>query len=58
MRRSLHIGKTHDEHQEACPPARQGTILNSYQVSGNAIITSMVLNLIMMTADLGVADAV
>jgi len=48
---SLHIGKTHDQHLEACcrgisfPPARQGTILSSHRVIGIATNrpTSMVL---------------
>jgi len=48
---------------EAFPPARQGTILNSYRVLGIATKTSMVLNCalvtcIMMTADVGLPDAV
>jgi len=48
---------------EAFPPARQGTILNSHRVIGNATNTSMVLNCalmtyIMMTADVGLPDAV
>jgi len=48
---------------EAFPPARQGTILNSHQVIGIATNTSMVLNCalvtyIMMTADVGLPDAV
>jgi len=40
-RRSLHIGKTHDQilrHvAEAFRPARQGTILNSHRVIGIAV---------------------
>jgi len=48
---------------EAFPPARQGTILNSHRVIGIATNTSMVLNCalvtyIMMTADVGLPDAV
>jgi len=48
---------------EAFPPARQGTILNSHRVIGIATNTSMVLNCalvtyIMMTADVGLTDAV
>jgi len=48
---------------EAFPPARQGTILNSHRVIGIATNTSMVLNCalvtyIMMTADVGLSDAV
>jgi len=48
---------------EAFPPARQGTILNSYRVIGIAINTSMVLNCalvtyIIMTANVGLPDAV
>jgi len=69
-RRSLHIGKTHDQYRilrhiaEAFSPARQGTILNSHQVIGIATNnTSMVLNCalvtyILMTADVGLPDAV
>jgi len=68
--RSLHIGKMHDQllHLEACcreafPPARQGTILKNHRVIGIATSTSMVLNCaietyIMMTADVGLQDAV
>jgi len=49
--------------EEAFPPARQGTILNSHRVIGIATNTSMVLNCvvvtyIMMTADEGLSDAV
>jgi len=40
-RRSLHIGKIHDQHLEACC---RGTILNSHRVIGIATNTSMVLN--------------
>jgi len=48
---------------EAFHPARQGTILNSLGVIGIATNTSMVLNCavvtyIMMTADVGLPDAV
>jgi len=48
---------------EAFPPARQGTILNSHRVIGNATNTSMVIDCvlvtyIMMTADVGLPDAV
>jgi len=47
---------------EACPPARQGTIVNFHQVIGTTTKTSMVLNCalddIMMTADVGLPDAV
>jgi len=48
---------------EAFPPAKQGTILNSHRVIGIATNTSMVLNSalvtnIMMTADVGLPDAV
>jgi len=48
---------------EAFPPAMQGTILNFHRVTGIATNTSMVLNYalvtyIMMTADLGLPDAV
>jgi len=48
---------------EALPPARQGTILNSHRIVGIATNTSMVLNCalvtyIMMTADVGLPDAV
>jgi len=48
---------------EAFPPARQETILNSHRVIGIANKTSMVLNCalvtyIMMTADVGLPDAV
>ena len=56
-RRSLHIGRTHDQHfiAEAFPPARQGTILNNNRVIGIATNTSMVLiwalvTYLMMTA--------
>jgi len=42
-RKSLHIGKTHDQHleafAEAFSPARQGTILNSHRVIGIATNT-------------------
>jgi len=34
---------------EAFPPARQGTILNSHRVIGNATNTSMVLNCALVT---------
>jgi len=48
---------------EAFPPARQGTILNSHRVISVATNTSMVLNgalvtYVMMTADVGLPDAV
>jgi len=48
---------------EAFHPAKQGTILNSQTVIGIATNTSMVLHCalvtyIMMTADLGLPDAV
>jgi len=48
---------------QAFPPARHGTILNSYRVIGIATNTSMVLNCalvtyIMMTADVELLDAV
>jgi len=48
---------------EAFPPARQGTILNSHRVIGIDTNSSMVLNCalvtyIMMTADVGLPDAV
>jgi len=48
---------------EAFPPDRQGTILNSHRVIGIATNTLMVLNCalvtyIMMTADVGLPDAV
>jgi len=48
---------------EAFPPARQGTILNSHRVIRIVTSTSMVLNCalvtyIMMTADVGLPDAV
>jgi len=48
---------------EACPPARQGSILNSHRVVGIATNNSMVLNCalvtyIMMTADIVLPDAV
>jgi len=48
---------------EAFPPAREGTILNNHRVIGVAANTSMVLNCalvtcIMMTADVGLQDAV
>jgi len=48
---------------EAFPPARQGTILNSYRVIGIATNTSMVLNCalvtyIMVTAEVEQPDAV
>jgi len=48
---------------EAFPPARQETILNSHRVIGIANNTSIVLNsaivtYIMMTADVGLPDAV
>jgi len=48
---------------EAFPPARQGTIPNSHRVIVIATNTSMVLNCalvtyIMMTADVGLRDAV
>jgi len=48
---------------EAFPPARQGKIVNSHRVIGIATNTSMVLNCalvtyIMMTADVGLLDAV
>jgi len=48
---------------EAFPPAMQGIILNSHRVIGIATNTSMVLNCalvtyIMMTADMGLSDAV
>jgi len=48
---------------EAFPPARQGTILYSYRVIGIATNTSIVLTCtlftyIMMTADVGLPDAV
>jgi len=48
---------------EAFPPARQGIILNSHRVACLATNTSMVLNCvlvtyIMMTADVGLPDAV
>jgi len=48
---------------ETFPPARQGTILNSHRVIGIATNTSIVLNCaivtyIMMTADIGLPDAV
>jgi len=43
---------------EAFPPARQGTILNTHRVIGIATNTSMVLTYIMMTADVGLPDAV
>jgi len=48
---------------EAFAPASQGTILNSYRDIGIATSTSMVLNCalvtyIMMTADVGLPDAV
>jgi len=48
---------------EAFLSARQGTILNSHRVIGIATNTSMVLNgavvtYIMMTADVGLPDAV
>jgi len=68
--RSLHIGKSHDQHLEACCCGirlsscyRQGTILNSHLVIGIAANTSIVLNCalvtyIMMTADAGLPDAV
>jgi len=57
-RRFLHISKTHDQHLEAFPPARQGTILNSHRVIGIATNTSMVQNCalgtyVKMTADVG-----
>jgi len=56
-RRSLHIGKTHDQHLEA----RQGTILNNHRVIGVATNTSKVLNCVtatylLMTADVGLPD--
>jgi len=66
--RSLHIGKTYDQHLEACCRGisscyRQGTILNSHRVIDIATNTLMVLNCalvtyIMMTADVGLPDAV
>jgi len=48
---------------EAFAPARQGTILNYHRAIGIATNTSMVLNCalvtyIMMTADVGLPDAV
>jgi len=48
---------------EAFPPAKQWTIINSHRVIGMATNTSMVLNCvlvtyIMMTADVGLPDAV
>jgi len=48
---------------EEFPPARQGTILNSRRVIGIATNTSIVLNCalltyLMMTADVGLQDAV
>jgi len=48
---------------EALPPARQGTVLNHHRVIGIVTNTSMVPNCalvtyIMMTADLGLPDAV
>jgi len=48
---------------EAFPPAKKGTILNSHRVIGIATNTSVVLNCvimtyIMMTADVGLPDAV
>jgi len=48
---------------EAFPPARHGTILNSHLVISIATNTSMLLNCalvtyIMMTADVGLPDAV
>jgi len=63
-RRSLPIGKSNDDHvEEAFPPNNQGTILNSCRVISIATNTSMVLNCalvtyIMMTADVGLPDAV
>jgi len=54
-RRSLHIGKRMTSilrHEaEAFPPARQGTILNNYQVIGIAANTSMVLNCAFVTRE-------
>jgi len=49
--------------EQAFPPGRQRTILNSHRVIGRATNTSMVLNCalltyIMMTADVGLPDAV
>jgi len=49
--------------EEAFPPARQLTILNSHRVIGIATNTSMVQNgalvtYIMTTADVGLPDAV
>jgi len=48
---------------EAFPPARQGTILNTHRVISIATNISIVLNCalvtyIMMTADVGLPDAV
>jgi len=49
--RSLHIGKTHDQHLEACCIGISfRTILNSYRVIGIATnYTSMVLNCPLVT---------
>jgi len=66
-RRSLHIGKTHDQHLEACcrgiSSCYAGAILNSHPVIGIATNTSMVLNCAlvtytMMTADVELPDVV
>jgi len=66
-RRSLHIGKTHDQRLRhvaaAFPPASQGKIQNSHQVIGIATNTLLVIKCalvtyIMMTADVGLPDAV
>jgi len=48
---------------KAFPPARQGTMRNNHRVNGIATNTSMVLNCalvtyIMITADVGLPDAV
>jgi len=48
---------------DAFPPGKQGTILNSHRVVSIATKTSMVINCalvtyIMMTADVGLPDAV
>jgi len=65
--RNRYIGKTHDQHLEACcrgiSSCWEGKILISHRVIGIATNTSLVLNwalvtYIMMIADVGLPDAV